>query len=104
MKSFFLGGCSLVMNYRYNPFRYLDMASKHSVIQVLGWLWSIIFLLSYLSVFYFKVMWSAYFLIAGAVFFTISVLKCAQSRSAGKACISNLSNASACVWQMDREA
>lgn len=104
MQSLIVNIRNLVMGNRYNPLRYLDTASQHYFIQVLAWVWSMIFLLSFLSIFQFHIMWLAHLLIIGGAFATISVFKHGESRSTEKACVQNLSHASACVWQMDREA
>jgi hypothetical protein len=104
MKSFILSSWNFVMDNRYNPLRHLDMASQHHFMQVLAWMWSMIFSVSFLSIFQFHIMWLAHLLIIGGLFATISVFKHAESRSTEKASLQNLSHASLCVWQMDREA
>lgn len=104
MRSFIVSCFNLVMDNRFNPLRHLNMASQHYFMQVLAWMWSMIFSLSFLSIFQFHVMWLAHVLITGGFFATISVFKHAESRSATRAPVQNLSHASKCVWQMDREA
>ena len=104
MKSFIVSSWNLVMDNRYNPLRHLDMASQHYFMQVLAWMLSMIFSLSFLSIFQFHIMWLAHLLIIGGLFATISVFKYAESRPTEKASVKNLSHASMCVWQMDREA
>ena len=39
-----------VMDNRHNPLRHLDLASQHYLMQVLGWMWSMVFCLSFLSI------------------------------------------------------
>lgn len=104
MKSFIIGSWNVVMNNRYNPLRHLDMVSQHYFMQVLGWMWSMIFSIAFLSIFQFPFLWLAHLLIIGGMFVTILVFKHAESRSAQKAPTAHLSRASTCVWKMDREA
>ena len=104
MKSFILGNWKLIMDHRYNPLRHMDMASQHYFMQVLAWMWSMIFSLSFLSIFQFHILWLAHLLIIAGVFATVAVFKYAESRSTQKVPVPNLSRGSACVWQLDREA
>ena len=104
MKSFILNSWNLVMDNRFNPLRHLDMASQHYFMQVLGWMWSMIFSLSFLSILQFHMMWLAHVLLIGGLFATISVFRHAESRANAEKPADNLSHASMCVWQMDREA
>jgi hypothetical protein len=104
MKSLIIGSWNLVMGNRYNPLRYLDRASQHYFMQVLAWMWSMIFSLSFLSILQFHIVWLAHLLVVAGVFATIAVFKYGESRSINKAPVQNFSHASACVWQMDREA
>ncbi len=93
-----------VMDYRYNPLKYMDLASRHYVMQVLAWMWSMIFSVSFLSIYYFSYVWLGHLLIIAGVFFTITIFKRAESRRERLAPVPMLSSASKCVWQMDREA
>lgn len=93
-----------IVDYRYNPLKYLDRASRHQVMRSLAWLWSTLFSLSFLSVYYFGYVWLSHLLIIAGVFMTISIFKRAPKRSRKLAPVPMLSGASKCVWQMDREA
>ena len=104
MKSFIVNSWKLVMDNRYNPLRHLDLASQHYLMQVLAWMWSMVFSLFFLSIFQFHILWLGHLLIIGGIFATVSVFNLAQSRSIPQVPIPNLSHSSACVWQMDREA
>ena len=42
-----------LMDSRHNPLQHLDSAAGHYLMQVLGWMWSMIFCLSFLSIFQF---------------------------------------------------
>jgi hypothetical protein len=104
MKSLIQDSWNIVMDNRYNPLRYLDMASQHYFMQVLSWMWSMIFSLSFYSIFQFHIVWLTHLLVVAGIFTTISVFKYAESRSIGKEPVRDLSHASLCVWQIDREA
>ena len=104
MKKFILGTWDLVMDNRYNPLRHLDMASQHYFMHVLAWMWSMVFSLSFLSIFQFQIVWLAHVLFLTGIFTTIIIFKRAEEKSSRKPATLNLSHGSACVWQMDREA
>ena len=104
MKLFIVSSWNVVIDSRYNPLRHLDLASQHYFMQVLAWMWTMIFSLSFLSIFQFHLMWLAHLLIVGGLFATISVFKHAESRPRENASVENFSHASMCVWKMDQEA
>jgi hypothetical protein len=105
MKKFILNNWNLVMNNRYNPLRHLEMASQHYFMQVLAWMWSMIFSLSFLSIFQFHTVWVSHLLVISGAFITLIVFQQAEERSAKKVSVAeNLSHGSACLWKMDREA
>ena len=88
-----------------NPLRHLDLASQHYMMQVLGWMWSMVFSLSFLSIFQFGYVWMAHLLVIGGVTFTVSVFREAERQRADAATIPvELSAASRCVWKLDSEA
>lgn len=93
-----------VMDNRFNPLKYMDLASRHYLMQVLAWIWSMIFSLSFLSIYYFSYVWLGHLLVIGGVFITITIFKRAESRREKLEPVPMLSGASKCVWQMDREA
>jgi len=94
----------LVMDNRFNPLRHLDLASQHYFMHVLAWMWSMIFSLSFLSIFQFQYVWAAHVLVITGIFITISVFKRAEQSANGKDAAKDLSHGSVCVWQLDREA
>lgn len=63
-----------VMDNRHNPLRHLDLASQHYLMQVLGWMWSMVF------------------------------RKAERMEEERLQPSRELSSASRCVWQLDREA
>ena len=93
-----------VMDHRFNPIRHLDVRSGHYVMQVLSWMWSMIFSVSFLSIYQFGYVWAAHLLIVSGVFVTLSIFRRAESRRVAATPAPYLSGASKCVWQMDREA
>ena len=50
MKKFIVNCWNAVMDNRRNPLSHLDLASQHYFMQVLGWMWSMVFSLSFLSI------------------------------------------------------
>lgn len=93
-----------VMDSRYNPLKHMDLASRHYLMQVLAWMWSMLFSLSFLSIYSFGYVWLSHVLVIAGVFMTIALFERAQARRPKLEPVPNLSRASACVWQMDREA
>jgi hypothetical protein len=105
MKQLIVGIWSVVMDSRHNPMRHLDLASQHYFMQVLGWMWSMVFSLSFLSIFHFGVVWMAHVLIFGGVAFTVAVFREGEKRLvAAEAATKSLSQPSRCVWKLDSEA
>ncbi len=93
-----------VMDYRYNPLKHMELASRHYVMQVLAWMWSMVFSLSFMSIYYFSYVWLSHMLIIAGVFMTITIFKRAETRDSKRGPVPMLSSGSKCVWQMDREA
>ncbi|WP_372748223.1 hypothetical protein [Litorivivens sp.] len=116
MRKFILESYELVMDSRKNPLHHLDLASQHQVMQALAWMWSMVFSLSFLSIFYFHYVWAAHLLILGGIFFTVGVFRHAAKQeheqfTAPAAAVpshddphTNYSHASACTWRLDSEA
>ena len=93
-----------VMDHRLNPLKNVPLAARHYLMQVLAWMWSMIFSLSFLSIYAFGYVWVSHLLVIAGVFITISVFKRAETRRQKLLPLPHLSSASKCVWQMDREA
>ena len=93
-----------VMDHRFNPLKHLDVRSGHYVMQVLSWMWSMIFSVSFLSIYQFGYVWVAHLLVIGGVFVTFSIFKRAENRREKLVPVPHLSGASKCVWKMDYEA
>lgn len=93
-----------VMDHRFNPLKHLDVRSGHYLMQVLSWMWSMIFSVSFLSIHYFGYVWVAHLLVIGGVYITISIFKRAENQREKMMPAPYLSGASKCVWKMDTEA
>ena len=105
MKAFIVECWTTVMDSRHNPLRHLDLASQHYFMQVLGWMWSMVFSLSFLSIYNFGLVWLAHLLIAGGAAFTVAVFRESEKkrREMDTAAI-DLSSSSRCLWKLDSEA
>ncbi len=105
MKQAIIDSWDAVMDNRRNPLRHLDLASQHYFMQVLGWMWSMVFSLSFLSIFQFGYTWLAHLLLISGICMTVAVFKEAEKRSAMRTEPTiKLSGFSRCVWKMDSEA
>jgi hypothetical protein len=94
-----------VMNNQRNPLRHLDLASQHYFMQVLGWMWSMVFSLTFLSIFHFGLTWMAHVLLFGGIAMTVAVFREGERQAAMKDALTiELSTASRCVWKLDSEA
>ena len=88
-----------------NPLSHLDMASQHYFMQVLGWMWSMVFSLSFLSIFHFGYAWLGHVLVIAGICMTVAVFKEAEKQEFNAESLPlELSGASRCVWKMDSEA
>lgn len=93
------------MDNRHNPLRHLDLATQHYFMQVLGWMWSMVFSLSFLSILNFGVVWIAHLLVFGGIAFTVAVFREGEKRLVAiEGETRNLSSTSRCVWKLDSEA
>lgn len=105
MRQFIVDTWDAVMDNRRNPLRHLDLASQHYLMQVLGWMWSMVFSLAFLSIYQFGYVWMAHLLLLGGCCMTVSVFREAQKRGPQHATAAiPLSRSSRCVWKMDSEA
>ena len=105
MKTFIIGTWEALMDSRRNPLRHLDLASQHYTMQVLGWMWSMIFSLSFLSIFQFGYVWAAHLLLFGGMAMTVAVFR--QSEHGATVEVtppSHIGRSSATIWKLDSEA
>ena len=105
MKAMIVKSWDAVMDNQHNPLRHLDLASQHYFMQVLGWMWSMVFSLSFLSIYHFGFTWVLHELLFGGIAFTVAVFREAEKSSAeAPETVHHLGRASTCVWMLDREA
>lgn len=103
MKEAIASSWEAVMDSRHNPLRHLDLASQHFVMQVLGWMWSMLFSLTFLSIFHFGITWLAHLLVFGGIAMTVAIFREGEKQERQLAPIP-LSTSSQCVWKLDSEA
>lgn len=93
-----------LMDNRKNPLRHLDMATQHYFMQVLAWMWSMIFSLSFLSITQFGLTWLVHVFFIGGIFMTVALFKEAERKRSLKEVPVDFGSASRCVWKLDSEA
>lgn len=105
MKKFIAECWGAVMDNRRNPLRHLDLATQHYFMQVLGWMWSMVFSLSFFSIYNFGLVWVAHLLVFGGVAFTVAVFREGERKRVEiESETSYLSSSSQCVWNLESEA
>ena len=105
MKRFIVESWQALMDNNRNPLRHLDLASQHYFMQVLGWMWSMVFSLAFLSIFQFGFVWLAHLLLIGGCAMTVALFREAEKHQAKPVSVQDaLSGASRCVWKLDSEA
>jgi len=105
MKKFVLESWDAVMNSQHNPLRHLDLASQHYFMQVLGWMWSMVFSLTFFSIFQFGITWAVHLLITGGICMTVALFKESERQQQSlQLAPAEFSAASACVWKLSNEA
>jgi len=106
MKNFMISCWHSVMDSRYNPLKDANLASQYYVMQVLAWMWTMIFSVSFLSIFQFGILWIAHLLIIAGVFLTMGAFehtKKTQSLAAPNDA-HNFGQSTKCVWKLNTEA
>ena len=72
---------NLIMDWRYNPLSHIpDTNTRHMVMQVLAWMWCIIFAMSVGSITVFGISAIAHALLIAGVFITAGVFETAKRR------------------------
>jgi len=105
MKELVLGSWDALMNNNRNPLRHLDLASQHFFMQALAWMWSMVFSLTFFSIFQFGVTWLAHMAVIAGICITVAVFREAEKQAREKLePLPALSAASRCVWKLDSEA
>ena len=93
-----------LMDNRKNPLRHLEMSTQHYFMQVLGWMWSMIFSLSFLSIYQFGITWLLHVFVIGGIAMTVALFREAERGQQEEDERPQLSRGSRCVWQLDAEA
>jgi len=93
-----------VMDSSHNPLRHFDLASQHYFMQVLGWMWSMVFSLTFLSILQFGFTWLAHVFVIGGIAMTVALFREAEKNERKEGVEIPLSTASRCVWKLDSEA
>lgn len=104
MKDFVVNSWDAVMDSSNNPLRHLDLASQHYVMQVLGWMWSMVFSLTFLSIYHFGITWAAHLLLTAGVCMTVAAFKQSEKSRTKLSPQHSFSSSSVCVWKIDTEA
>jgi len=104
MKNQLVTTWNIIMDDRFNPLKNMDLASSHYLMQVLAWMWSMIFSVSFLSIYVFGYVWLSHMLLIAGIFITLTVFENSKSRRVQTEPVHYLSSASKCVWKMDTEA
>ena len=93
-----------LMNSEKNPLRHLDMATQHYFMQVLAWMWSMVFSLSFLSIYHFGITWLLHVFVIGGICMTVALFKESERREREKARVADRGTDVRCVWNLDAEA
>ena len=104
MKALFVETWKVVMDHQYNPLKYLDPASRYYYMLVLSWMWSMVFSLSFFSIFFFQYVWLAHLLLLTGVFITVTVFSNAERSSKPAEITASANSAARSVWDLEREA
>jgi len=104
MQKIIVDSWDALMNNHINPLRHLDTASQHYFMQVLGWMWSMVFSLTFLSIYHFGITWAMHLFLIGGISMTVALFKEAERRATDRPESLQLSAASRCVWKLDSEA
>ena len=81
MTKFIVDCWNTIMDHRVNPLSYIpDMQTRHVVMQLLAWMWCIIFSISIGSMTVFGVTAVAHSLFIGGIIFTIATFETAKRR------------------------
>ena len=81
MRDFIVDGWNAVMDDRRNPLSYVpDMQTRHVVMQLLAWMWCIIFSISIGSMTVFGWTAIAHSLFIGGIIFTITIFEAAKRK------------------------
>jgi hypothetical protein len=105
MKQFIVSSWDAVMDNERNPLPHLDLASQQYFMQVLGWMWSMAFSLTFLSMYHFGLTWVALLIVFAGAAMTVAMFR-ESERQSGHLAVATVefSESSRCVWKLDSEA
>ncbi len=83
LRSTVLSAWDAVMNEERNPLRHFPLMTAHMVMQVLAWMWSVIFSVAVGSYLMFGISVVGHVLIIAGVFATLAVFRHAERQRAG---------------------
>ena len=110
MKDFILNSSDTILGNRPNPLRNLDLESQYIAARVLGWTWTMVLSMAFLSIFLSGVTWVPLLPIIGGLALTVATFSEAGKRQKAIATVPALSPAPALsrgaksVWLLEREA
>lgn len=84
MTNFVKENYEVVMDANKNPLRKMNIQTKHLIMQMLGWMWSVIFCISFLSIYEFGVVWLAHFAVIFGITMTIIVFRSSAKETDAK--------------------
>ncbi len=104
MKKFILSCWNPVMGNKHKPLSNMDMASQHYIMQVLAWMWSMIFSLSFFSIYQFGIVWLGHLLWISGVVMTVAIFKEAEKNQLVPVRSNGRSTGPLCLWNLEKEA
>lgn len=83
MRGFILSSWNVIMDHNKNPLRHIDdMQTRHVIMQILAWMWCIIFSMSLGSITVFGVSAVAHTLLIGGIIITVATFETAKRKPA----------------------
>ena len=105
MGNFIVNCWDSVMDSERNPLHHMDLATQHYFMQVLGWMWSMVFSLTFLSIYQFGITWMVHVVLFAGIAMTVSLFREAERKTAEQVQpVQDFGGASRCVWKLDTEA
>ena len=104
MKNFIIESWDAIMNNERNPLRHLDVAAQHFAMQMLGWMWSMVFSLIFLSIYQFGITWMVHLLFFAGMALTVAIFKVADDESSPSDRLTLSGKGRQSIWQLDTEA
>ncbi len=80
VRTFVVNSWNVVMNYEHNPLRYIpDMNTRHMIMQVLAWMWCIVFSSYFGSMWMFGITAIAHVIVLAAIAITVGTFAVAKN-------------------------